>query len=368
MSAAKQANTMRRKADKSGNTSVWPAALATANNSSKDMTRAAKSPSTMQKSKLSAKPGTEKMASSSLNLRAHKATPGTLGAGKTQVVSLVRTPSTVAKRRMGTENSAHSIQRTRSVPARQIEAPKVQEQEVDLLMEFDEMESISTPSIEEHLRQRLPDPIELEPVDVITYAVSEDARSEPSSNQEEYRNEDAKEHISEQRYEGKDEEDLTGGENADVGINSEVNVMKKSDRETELKEDVDETKVNEAVNETELNQNPDETELNEAASETGLKEATDETKLNKAHGETELKEAVNQTESKDAVVRPDLIEKEEGKVKEDIMLPTKAQELAQRWRKDEERDNEVTEETRRKQERKNKVMALVGKFETVISG
>ncbi|XP_062219007.1 uncharacterized protein LOC133918902 [Phragmites australis] len=358
ITGAKQANTMRRKADKPGATSVWPPALATPNTSLKDITRAAKSPSTVQKSKLSTKPGTEKMATSCLKLRTQKAMLGALGAGKTQAVSSARAPGALSKRRMGAENSV-SIQRTRSVPARQIAAPKIEEQEVELLMEFDEMESISTPSIDEHLQERLPDPVELKPIDVITYATSEDALSEPSSNQEEYKNK-VTEHISEEKHEEKDNEDLKGGNNVEVGINSEVNVTKEAASKNELKEDVDETKLNKAVSETELNEPVDETELNEAVSETELKKAVDETKL---------KEAVNETELKDAVSEPELIVKEEAKFEEEMMLPTKTLELVQRWRKDDERSNEVTEEGRSKpmQERKNKVMALVGKFETVMS-
>jgi len=52
------------------------------------------------------------------------------------------------------------------------------------------------------------------------------------------------------------------------------------------------------------------------------------------------------------------------------LQPTKTVELAQKWRKDEGRSNEATEEGRSKpiQERKNKVMALVGRFETAMSG
>jgi len=359
---------MRRKADKPGATSVWPPAPATPNISSKDMTRAAKSPSPVQKSKLSTRPGIEKMAMSSLKLRTQKATLGALGGGKTQAVSSARAPGASAKKIMGAKNSL-SIQRTRSVPARQIEAPKIEEQEVELLMELDGTESLSTPSIEEHLQERLPDPVELKPVDDISYATSEGAPSEPSSNQEQYKNE-VREHISEEKHEGKDE-NLNGGVNADVGSNSEANVVKEAVSEFELNEAVDETGLNEADSETELKESVNKTELNEAVSEIELKEAVDETKTNEADCEHELKEAVNETELKDAVTEPELLAKEEAKFKDEkIMLPRNTLELVQRWRMDDGMSNEVTEEGTSKpmQERKNKVMALVGKFENAMSG
>ncbi|RLM80079.1 hypothetical protein C2845_PM12G13510 [Panicum miliaceum] len=262
LAGAKQANTTRRKVEKPGATSVWPAALATPNASSKDMTRTAKSASTVQKGNLSTRPGIEKMATSSMKLKTQKSTAGPLGAGKTQAVSSTCAPGSIAKRRTGGENYV-SIQRTRSGPAGQIETPKIKEQDVELLMEFDETESISTSSIEEHLQERLPDPVDLQSVGV---------NSKPSSAQEEYKNENTGDNLEEKR-EGKDNKNLNPCDNADAEINSDINI---------------------------------------------LKEATSE----------------------------------------------------DRWRKDDGRSNEATEEGRDKpiQERKNKVMALVGRFETAMSG
>ncbi|AQK70779.1 hypothetical protein ZEAMMB73_Zm00001d016444 [Zea mays] len=68
-------------------------------------------------------------------------------------------------------------------------------------------------------------------------------------------------------------------------------------------------------------------------------------------------------------------QEEKAKAEEKTTQPTKAVESA-KWRtKDEGRSNEATEEGRGKstttaatQERKNKVMALVGRFETAMSG
>ncbi|KAG2650787.1 hypothetical protein PVAP13_1NG165600 [Panicum virgatum] len=355
LASAKQANTMRRKVEKPGATSVWPAALATPNASSKDITRAAKLPSTVQKGNLSTRPGIEKMATSSMKLKTQKSTAGPLGAGKTQSESSTRAPGSVAKRRTGGENYV-SIQRTRSGPARQIEAPRIEEQDVELLMEFDETESISTSSIEEHLQERLPDPVDLQSVGV---------NSKPSYAQEEYKNENTGDILEEKSEE--DTKNLNECDNADTEINSDINILKEATSGTELKEAVDETELKEDVSPESV----DETELNKAVSKTELNKATDETRLKEADCETALKEAGSETEIKDAIAEPKLIVQEEAKPKEDkIMLPAKTMELAQRWRKDDGRSNEATEEGRGKpiQERKSKVMALVGRFETAMSG
>ncbi|GJM84962.1 hypothetical protein PR202_ga00680 [Eleusine coracana subsp. coracana] len=345
MVGAKQAaGTMRRRAaDKSGGaTSVWPHALTTPSTTSPNKDPASKavksSSSNAQKSKLSTRPGAEKTAAvaSSPKPRTQKATT-TPGPGKTLTTSSsARNPGATAKRRTGLEISVLSIQRTTSVPV----APKAEEQDVDLLMEgFDEMESISTPSIEEHLQQRLPDP-----VDVTAYATSEHAPSEPSPNREEHKDgqEVATEHM------------FAEGKHEDVAV---------------VKEALGETHK-EAANETGLKESADENELNETVGEIELKGDVDEPKLHEADSETELKEAGSETEIED----PELaVKKDEAKANEDRMIlpATKTPETVQRWRKDDGRSNEVTEEGRSKtamQERRNKVMALVGRFETAMSG
>ncbi|CAD6244616.1 unnamed protein product [Miscanthus lutarioriparius] len=360
MAGARQTNTMRRKAEKPGATSVWPPALAAPNTSSKDMTRAAKSPSTMQKSNnLSTRPGIEKAAASSVKPKSQKTTAGPLGAGKTQAASSTRAPGAITKKRMGAEKYV-SIQRTTSVPARQKETPKIEEQDAELLMEFDETESISTSSIEEHLHERLPDPVDLKSVDL---------NSKTSSSLEEYKNQENTGDILEEKHDGKDNEDLSTGDRAYIG-NSDINIPKEAVDESESEEAVDETGLKQDVCATELNETVDQTKLNEAASETESKEANDEAKLKQVDCETALKEAANGTELRDAVIEHELIAQEKAKTKEKIMQPTKTVELAQKWRKDEGRSNEATEEGRSKpiQERKNKVMALVGRFETAMSG
>lgn len=353
--------------EKPGATSMWPGSVAT-NASSKNMTRTAKLPSIVQKSNLSTKPGIEKMATSSVKLKTQRSVVGPPRAEKTQAVSLTHALGTVAKRRIGAQNLI-SIQRTRNVPDGKIETPKIEEQDVELLMAFDETESISTASIEEHLQERLPDPIDMQSVDV---------NSKPLSSQEEYKNENIGDIHN---------EDLNACDNADVGINSDINILKGATTETDitiLKEATSETELKEATYETELNEDVtatkvkesvdvNVTKLKEVVNEAELHEAKDESKLTKVDCETVLKEAASETELKDAAAaKPKLIAQDEAKSKEvKIMLPAKTVELAQRWRKDDGRHNEVTEEGRSKviiQEKKNKVMALVGRFETAMSG
>lgn len=263
-----------------------------------------------QKSKLPSRPGLEKTT-------VPPCSSPRLGTQKTQAVSAVRTPGSTSKKKSGGgANSAASMQRTKSVP---IQAPKIDEREVELLIEFDEMESISTPSIEEHLQQRLPDPIELNYADPIA---SHDAPNKPSSNQHES---EKKEQATEEQLGAKGYEE----ENADDGINSRSHV---------LKETVDETKIR------------------QVASGTGLKEAVDES-----------------ASKEEAAIEPELIvnHQETNKAKGEKVMPLKnTKELVQQWRQDEGRRSGVKEESRSKLmgQRRSKIMALIGKFETAMSG
>ncbi|KAL5213195.1 hypothetical protein ABZP36_024042 [Zizania latifolia] len=327
MAGAKAANTTRGKAGRSGgSSSLWPPALAThGRRSPKDMDRAARSLSSQHKSNLSPRPGIERTtaAASSPRLRAQKAIiPGAQG------VSPVRAPATTTRKKTGVAASILSMQRTTSAPARLVEAPaKIDEQEVELLMEFDEMESISTPSIEEHLQERLPDPVELRYVDAIAHAVSHDDPSEPSSDQQDDKNEEVIELVSEEKRAAPDDDSLNEGDDAGVG--------KEAIDETELKEDANETESNEVVSKNELHKDVNATKLTKDAAQAVL------------------------------------IEKKEAKANVEMAVPpTKLkQETVQGWTKDDERSNEVKQEGRSKTtERKSKIMALIGRFETAISG
>jgi hypothetical protein len=213
-----------------------------------------------------------------------------------------------------------------------VAAPKAEDQDVELLMEeFDAMDCISTPSIEEHLQERLPDP-----VDVTTYATSEHALS-------------GCEVITEHMSLLEKRDDLNGGGNADAWL------------------DGGEVVANEAVGETQMNEAVSEAELNESAGETEFKgDVDDEPKPNGADSETESKQVDSETELKG----PELAVNQEAKASEEP--ETKTPDTVQRWRKDDVRSNEVAEEGRSKattmQERRNKVMALVGRFEMAMSG
>ncbi|AQK70781.1 hypothetical protein ZEAMMB73_Zm00001d016444 [Zea mays] len=197
----------------------------------------------------------------------------------------------------------------------------------------------------------------------------------------------------------KDSEDLSStGDKACVGLGS-------SDINIPMEEAVDEpVKPAEAVDEAGLkrdvccspaepNEAVGQNELNEAAvvgeTTTEPKEAEDEAKIIKqVDCETASKEVASTgAESRDdaaTMEREPLVvaaaaaaapQEEKAKAEEKTTQPTKAVESA-KWRtKDEGRSNEATEEGRGKstttaatQERKNKVMALVGRFETAMSG
>jgi hypothetical protein len=397
--SARQTNAARRRAEKPGATSVWPAAGGAVTNasSSKDVaSRAAKSPSTAAQKTRPA--GVEKAAASSSVKLKTKPQKTTAGAGKTQAAPPARAPpgTVIAKKSTGAENYV-PIQRTTSVPAaRPTETLKNEEQEVDeLLMQFDEKESISTSSIEEHLQERLPDPVDLKSVDLDSSKTTSSSSSQEECKDQEENTGD----ILEEKRDGKDSEDLSStGDKACVGLGS-------SDINIPMEEAVDEpVKPAEAVDEAGLkrdvccspaepNEAVGQNELNEAAvvgeTTTEPKEAEDEAKIIKqVDCETASKEVASTgAESRDdaaTMEREPLVaaaaaaaapQEEKAKAEEKTTQPTKAVESA-KWRtKDEGRSNEATEEGRGKstttaatQERKNKVMALVGRFETAMSG
>lgn len=396
--SARQTNAARRRAEKPGATSVWPAAGGAVTNasSSKDVaSRAAKSPSTAAQKTRPA--GVEKAAASSssvkLKTKPQKTTAG--GAGKTQAAPPARAPpvTVIAKKSTGAENYV-PIQRTTSVPAaRPTETLKNEEQEVDeLLMQFDEKESISTSSIEEHLHERLPDPVDLKSVDLDSSKTTSSSSSQEECKDQEENTGD----ILEEKRDGKDSEDLSStGDKACVGLgSSDINVLMEEavDEPVKPAEAVDEAGLKRDVccSPAEPNEAVGQNELNEAAvvgeTTTEPKEAEDEAKIIKqVDCETASKEAASTgTESRDdaaTMEREPLVaaaaapQEEKAKAEEKTTQPTKAVESA-KWRtKDEGRSNEATEEGRGKstttattQERKNKVMALVGRFETAMSG
>ncbi|KAF0922283.1 hypothetical protein E2562_031174 [Oryza meyeriana var. granulata] len=274
-----------------------PALAVPASNSFKDMARTAASSkvsSTVQKSKLSPRPSPDKVVASLKPSTQRSPAPVTARGGRTPTVSSARAPgNTTAKKRAEAANggsaSAAASSKTRSgAPQRAMGASATSKEDIEdePSMQFEESESISTPSIEDHLHEQLPDPIDLKPIDMI-------ASDSALSNQHALFSD-----IAEQQ-----------GKNAEV------------------KESFSEDKDVAGGNELHKGQGADGIEQNVS----GIVKADDESQLT---------------------------EKEEAKAKVDKV-----------WRKDEPKSNDVIEETKSKllEERKSRVKALVGAFETVMS-
>ncbi|KAL5215645.1 hypothetical protein ABZP36_007046 [Zizania latifolia] len=261
-----------------------PAQAVPASNSFKDMARtatASKIPSTLQKSKLSPRPSPDKTAASP-KPSTQRSPASVAGRGG-------RSPGVAAKKRAETANggsaAAASSKARRSAPQRAI---GVSAKEDEPSMQFEEYESISTPSIEEHLHEQLPDPVDLKSLDMATSgSVLSDQQASFSD-------------LLEQQ--GKVEEEVKGSF----------------------------SEVKEVAGASELHN--------------GGQGADDSAKnvLGVVKADEESQQA----------------EKEEAKAKVDRV-----------WRKDEPKSNDVIEETKSKllEERKSRVKALVGAFETVMS-
>jgi hypothetical protein len=166
-------------------------------------------------------------------------------------------------------------------------ATSKEEKEDEPSMQFEESESISTPSIEDHLHEQLPDPVDLKPLDMSASDSALYGQQAPSSDipEQQSKNEEVKESFSEDKDVVVGNELHNGGQGAD---------------------DI-------------------------AKNITGIVKADDQSQL---------------------------AEKEEARAKVDKV-----------WRKDEPKSNDVIEETKSKllEERKSRVKALVGAFETVMS-
>jgi hypothetical protein len=161
-----------------------------------------------------------------------------------------------------------------------------QEKDDEPSMQFEESESLTTPSIEDQLHEELPDPVDLKFIDI---AASGSPPRDPYSQQQGNNVEEVK-----QQLDKEDGELHNGGHGADVSGQSKPDTAKVAD------------------------------ELDRA-------------------------------------------ETEEARTKA-AALANRA-EVAQSWRKDDPKSNDVIEETKAKllEERKSRVKALVGAFETVMS-
>ncbi|CAM0904970.1 unnamed protein product [Alopecurus aequalis] len=276
----------RAKSEKVAVTSQRPPVLAVPpSNSFKDMARtvaASKSPSTLLKNKLSPRPFTDKgVASPKPNI--HRVpSPGRVRGGKPVPVSSARAPGAATKKREAANGGASASSRPKGAPQRAVEpsATRKEQQDDEPSMQFEESESLTTPSIEDQLHEQLPDPVDLKSIDI---AVSRCDQLEPYPEQQGNNVEDDKE-----------KEDAGSGELHNGGGAS-----------GESKPDV-------AI-------------------------VADE--LDRAETEEAKTKAANRTK------------------------------VAQSWRKDDPKSNDVIAETKSKllEERKSRVKTLVGAFETVMS-
>nr|BAJ88063.1 predicted protein [Hordeum vulgare subsp. vulgare] len=170
----------RAKSDKITTNSQRPHVLAVPLSSSfKDMAKtvaaASNSPSTLLKNKLSPRPGPSKgVASPNPKPSIQRVpSPGALRGGKPLPTSSSRAPGTSAKKREAAANGgAKASSRPRGAPQRAVEPSTTSGKEKDdePSMQFEESESLTTPSIEDQLQEQLPDPVDLKPIDMAASA------------------------------------------------------------------------------------------------------------------------------------------------------------------------------------------------------
>uniref|UniRef100_J3LWH5 Calmodulin-binding domain-containing protein n=1 Tax=Oryza brachyantha TaxID=4533 RepID=J3LWH5_ORYBR len=277
----------RVKSEKATTSQRPPALVVPASNS--------KAPSTFQKSKMSPRPSPDKAAAAASPKPTTQRSPASVAArgGRTPIVSSTRAPgnTAAAKRRAEAANgggAAAANSKARNGAAQRAMAASAtaisKEKEDEPSMQFDESESISSPSIEDHLHEQLPDPVDLKPLDM---SASDQAPPTFHIPEQQCKGEEAKESFSE------DKDQVAGGNELHNGGQVADDVAKDAT--------------------------------------TGTDKADDESQQ---------------------------AEKEEAKAKAEKV-----------WRKDEPKSNEVIEETKSKllEERKSRVKALVGAFETVMS-
>ncbi|CAN6247984.1 unnamed protein product [Urochloa humidicola] len=278
----------RAKSDKVSTSSQRPPALVVPpSNSFKDTakTAAKASLSNLLRSKASPRPGADscKAVSSPRPSSQRVASPSAARGDRVQPVSTARSPGPAAKKRLDAVNGATASSKAKSVtPKAMGPSASRKEKDKDPSMQLKETESINTPSIEEHLHEEFPHPVDLKSVDVTI-----PDQHEPSSNQPEQvkDSEESKGQLCEEKAGAN--EMHNGGQDANGSVKTIY--------------------------------------------ECGLVE----------------KEVADRSADK-AVSR---------------------MEVAQPWRKDDPKGNDVIEETKSKllEERKSRVKALVGAFETVLS-
>lgn len=107
--------------------------------------------------------------------------PGTARGDRVQPASTARSPGPAAKKRLDAVNGATASSKAKSVSQKAMgSSASRKEIDKDPSVQFKETESINTPSIEKHLHEELPDPVDLKSMNV---AVPD--QHEPSSTQPE---------------------------------------------------------------------------------------------------------------------------------------------------------------------------------------
>ncbi|XP_062225306.1 uncharacterized protein LOC133923980 [Phragmites australis] len=220
--AASKPMLARAKSDKVSSTSQQPPGLAVPpSNSFKDTSKTASkaSPSTLQRSKLSPRPcaDSSKATASPKPSSQRMASPGAARGGRVQPVSTACSPGAAAKKRLDAANGATASSKAKSVSQKAMGASASRkEKEEDPSMQFKETESRSTPTIEEHLHEQLPDPVNLKSMDEVV-----PDEHEPSSNQLEQQvknEEEVKGHFSEEKEDAGGNELHNGGQDANGGV------------------------------------------------------------------------------------------------------------------------------------------------------
>ncbi|KAF8748721.1 hypothetical protein HU200_012848 [Digitaria exilis] len=184
--AASKPTLSRVKSDKVSTSSQRPPALSLPpSNSFKDTTKTEgkASPSTLLRSKPSPRPIADSCkAVASPKLSSQRVTsPGTARGDRVQPASTARSPGPAAKKRLDAVNGATASSKAKSVSQKAMgSSASRKEIDKDPSVQFKETESINTPSIEKHLHEELPDPVDLKSMNV---AVPD--QHEPSSTQPE---------------------------------------------------------------------------------------------------------------------------------------------------------------------------------------
>ncbi|KAG2658345.1 hypothetical protein PVAP13_1KG351000 [Panicum virgatum] len=245
------------------------------------------SPSTLLRSKPSPRASADscKAVASPKPRSQRGALPGSARGDRVQQMSTASSPGAAAKKRLDAVNGATASSKAKSVSQKAMASSATgKEKDKGLPVQFKETDIINTPSIDEHLHEELPDPNDLQSMNVTVPDQHEPYSNQPDQVKDE---EESKGHSSEAKVDAGANEMHNGGQDANGSIKT--------------------------------------------------------------------------------IYECGLVEKEAADWSVDKAVPRT--EVAQAWRKDDPKGNDMIEETKSKllEERKSRVKALVGAFETVLS-